>query len=687
MRVGTPALFGRCIHNILRLFLAAALAVLTATTLPARSAAADEPPHLEELSLEQLMEMTVTTVYGASLYRQSTSDAPASVTIVTAEEIKRYGWRTLADVLRAVRSFHVTDDRVYSFVGVRGLQRPGDFNSRVLVQLDGHPTNENLYGGALIGKDNLIDLALVDRIEIIRGPGSSLYGTNAFFGVVNIVTRRGRDLGGAEIAGEAGTHETFAGRLSYGRRYGNVLELLLSGARFDSEGVERLYVPAFDAPETNNGIAEDADGEDDADLFLKLAKGGLTLEGAYSNREKTAPSAPYGTVFNTDRTWVKDVRAFLELRYDGKIGGRGDLAASVFYDSYRYRANYLYDYAPAEEPAFLVDNRDEGDGRWWGARSHLIYPAGNQTLTVGGEFLRHERQDQKNYDTDPNFIYFDDARDSVNWGVFLQDEIRLGRLVILNLGVRYDRYDTFGGTVNPRAALIYHPREATSVKLLYGTAFRAPNNYELYFNSVGLYKANPELDPERITTYEAIVEQRIGSSWQLSVGGFHYRIRDVINLVADPADGLFVYENAGEVKASGAEIELSGRWDGGVQAVASYSYQEVRDPRTDRFVVNSPRHLAKARAQAPLVREKLLLGAEVQYLSARKTVTDDAVGAYTLVNATLSTGKDLFRNLELSLSAFNLFDASFADPTADDFVADRIAQDGRTFLARATVHF
>jgi iron complex outermembrane receptor protein len=334
-----------------------------------------------------------------------------------------------------------------------------------------------------------------------------------------------------------------------------------------------------------------------------------------------------------------------------------------------------------------VDNRDKGDGRWWGARSHLIYPAGNHTLTIGAEFLRHERQDQTNFDVTPPLVYFDDARHSVNWGVFGQDEVRLGKQVILDVGVRYDHYDTFGGTVNPRAALIYHPFETTSVKLLYGTAFRAPNNYELYFSSADLYKPNPDLKPERIATYEAIVEQRLGSSWQLSAGGFHYRVSDVINLVADPADGLFLYKNAGKVDASGAEAELSGRWSGGFQTVASYTYQEVRDAQTKEILVNSPRHIVKGRAMAPLVADKLLLGAEAQYFSGRKTVTGGTVGGHTVVNATLSTGAGLMRNLELSLSVFNLFDFAYDDPTADDFVADRIVQEGRTLLARATVRF
>ena len=314
------------------------------------------------MDLEQLMDLKVDTVYGASLYAQTTSEAPSSVTIITSEQIKRFGWRTLAEILAAVRSFYLTDDRVYTYLGVRGLQRPGDYNSRVLVLLDGHTTNDNLYGGASFGHDGIVDVALIDRVEIIRGPGSSLYGTGAFFGVVNIFTRTGKDIAAVEAQAGAGSLETHEGRLSFGRRFGNGVDVVLSGSRYGSGGEERFYLAAFDDPATNNGIAEDADGEDAGSLFLRLSRGGFTLEGAYSDRDRTSPSAPYGTVFNTDRTRSEDIRGYLELRYEGKVAEHADLSARVFYDSYRFRGDYLYDYAEEGE-APLLDGQPGRGGR------------------------------------------------------------------------------------------------------------------------------------------------------------------------------------------------------------------------------------------------------------------------------------------------------------------------------------
>ena len=146
---------------------------------------------LSQLSLEQLADLPIDSVFSASMYTQKVTEAPSSVTIITANEIRGFGHRTLADVLRTVRGFYVTYDRNYSYLGVRGFSRPGDYNARVLLQMDGHRLNDNVFGSALLGTEFPLDVDLIERIEIIRGPSSALYGTSAFFAVINVITKRG----------------------------------------------------------------------------------------------------------------------------------------------------------------------------------------------------------------------------------------------------------------------------------------------------------------------------------------------------------------------------------------------------------------------------------------------------------------------------------------------------------------
>ena len=138
-------------------------------------------------------------VFGASERLQPVTEAPASVSFITAEEIARYGYRTLADILRGVRGMYVTDDRNFSFLGTRGFAKPGDYNSRILLLVNGHRVNDNVFGQAEIGAEFGLDPAMFERVEIIRGPASSLYGDSAFFAVVNVITRTGASLGGASI--------------------------------------------------------------------------------------------------------------------------------------------------------------------------------------------------------------------------------------------------------------------------------------------------------------------------------------------------------------------------------------------------------------------------------------------------------------------------------------------------------
>jgi len=145
-----------------------------------------------EFSLGDLMEMNV--VYGASKHMQKANEAPSSISIVTREQIQAYGWRTLAEVLTSLRGFYITYDRNFQYIGVRGLGSPGDLSSRLLVLVDGIRVNEGSIGGVLMGNGFPVDIDLIEHIEVIRGPASSLYGTNAMLGIVNVITREGYQI-------------------------------------------------------------------------------------------------------------------------------------------------------------------------------------------------------------------------------------------------------------------------------------------------------------------------------------------------------------------------------------------------------------------------------------------------------------------------------------------------------------
>ena len=209
------------------------------------------------MSFEELATVKVATVYGASKHEQKTTEAPSAVSIVTKDDIKKSGYRTLTEILNSVRGFYTTSDRAYSYIGVRGFSLPGDYGGRLLICIDGHRINDPIFDSAFNGMEFPLDVDLIERVEVIRGPGSSLYGNNAMLGVINVITRRGRDLNGVEVSGAYGSNDTWTGRLSYGSRFKNGVELALSGTFFDSAGHDSLYYPEF--ADVNGGQAENLD--------------------------------------------------------------------------------------------------------------------------------------------------------------------------------------------------------------------------------------------------------------------------------------------------------------------------------------------------------------------------------------------------------------------------------------------
>lgn len=244
----------------------------------AQSAAAE----LAEMPFEQLLSLEV---YSASRFAQKLSDAPSNVTVVTAADIRAYGWRTLADILGSIRGLHTSYDRSYSYLGARGFLRPGDYNTRFLLLIDGNRSNDGVYDQAGIGTEFGIDVDLIERVEFVPGPGSSIYGANAFFGVINVITRRGRDLAGPRVALEAGSHGMRGGRASYGARGEQGAEWLLAVSSMRERGQD-LYFPQFDGAGGSDGVARGLDHDRGRMLLIKGSAGDLSVSLLHSERVK-----------------------------------------------------------------------------------------------------------------------------------------------------------------------------------------------------------------------------------------------------------------------------------------------------------------------------------------------------------------------------------------------------------------
>ena len=631
---------------------------------------------------EMILFQEIPSVFAASKYEQKVTEAPSSVSVVTAADIQKYGYRTLADVLRSVRSFYLTYDRNYTYIGVRGFGKATDYNTRILILVDGVRLNDNIYDGAYVGTESVIDIDLVDRIEVIRGPGSSLYGSNAFFAVVNVITKRGRDLQTTEVSGEAAARSTLKGRLTYGDKFTNGWEALFSGTAYDSKGAD-LYYPEYDSAATNYGTTTNTDYDRDTSLFTKLAKGDVTVSGAYVSRTKGIPTGAFGTDFNDPANKTVDIRSYADIHYEHAVADRTNLMARVNYNYYNYTGTYVY----FNDPLYGALNRDIGYSAWWDAELKLTTMIrDNHRLIAGAEYQDNLYQHQKNYDVEPYALFFDDTRKSNVAAVYLQDEIVLARAHTVTAGVRYDHYSTFGGTTNPRLAYVYTPTEQSALKLLYGSAFRTPNAFELYWTSP-VAPASTALKPERIRTYEIVYERYFGDAFHASIDGYYYEIRDLISQVSiDAGTAYTFFQNGEEATALGVECELDNKWSNGIEGKFSYTAQRTKDAPSGDTPSNSPTHLVKVNVAVPIRTRDTYLAAEEQYMSRRKTENGGYVGGFAVTNITVSS-RSLFNHLFASASIYNLFDKRYADPVSRDFLQEAIEQDGRMWRVKLTYAF
>jgi iron complex outermembrane receptor protein len=638
---------------------------------------------VEQIPLEQLGEIPIQSVSTASRYTQKATEAPSSVTVITSDEIKQFGYRTLADILAGVNGLYVTYDRSYTYLGVRGFNRPGDYNSRVLVMVDGHRVNDNVFGGGYIGREFILDVDLIERVEVVRGPSSSLYGSSAFFAVVNVITKRAAAVQPVEVAGEAGSFGALKGRVTAaGVCPKTGAEVLVSGTRYTSRGPGRLYYPEFDTPEQNSGSADRRDGEVANNFYGSLRYRDLTVSAAHVYRDKEIPTASWGTLFNDPRYHATDAHGYVDFKLQHKLDAQREFMLRGYFDEIRYGADYPFG-ADADGNGAVL-NRDNSVGRMVGGEAQWLQRWHTHTFTLGGELRRHVNQDLQNFDLEPYVLDADLRQSSYDGGLYAQDEIMLRSNLLVNVGLRYDYYESFGGTLNPRLGVIWGPWEHGTLKLLYGRAFRAPNVYELYY-PLGENPPNAGLAPERIQTYEAVFEQYLGKSLRVSLAGYYYRCEDLISL--DPE--TLVFQNVDEVRTRGVEAEAEWRHASGVRLRAGCSLQRAEDAKTGERLSNSPEQLAKFHVLVPLLSERVFAGLELLYTGRADTLPERATAfadAFWVANLTLFSQK-LIEGLELSISLYNLFNTDYANPGGPGLTQDLVQQDGRTLRVKATYRF
>ena len=541
---------------------------------PGAPAQDPQPPgspsgNLDSLSLEQLMQVKVE---GAALHPQTLEDAPASVTIITAEDIRKYGYRTLGEALSGVRGFYLSNDRSYQTIGVRGFSLPGDYDSHILVMVNGHNMADNIFNYMLYMGDNFpIDMNLIKQIEIIRGPSSALYGSNAIFATINIITKSPDEAGPLALTADFGSFGEKKAQIVETASFGGA-KVLFSGSVYNIGGESPLFFPEYDNPQNNYGEAVNMTGEKGYHFFSTLVWRNWTITAAFAGDSNIQPISWGPTIFNDRGTRNDDQRNFIDAAYQREIGG-GTLRWRTYYDSFHYEGRGDY----ALPNGAVEDNRQSEIGNWIGTEvTYRTRPFFAGDITVGVDSSIDIRAFLTDYDVSPVPVqYLSTNHPDRSLALFLQDEKKLSERWRLDVGLRVDISSIHPDFVSPRAALIYQ-LSAWTYKFLYGRSFRSPSAFQLFYGDGIADAANPALRPESADTVEVDAERKLGKRMNLQASAYGYRLHDFLLGVYLP-NGLLQYQNTPGIRAEGIELEINGRPTKWLEATASYAVQQSRD--------------------------------------------------------------------------------------------------------------
>lgn len=307
--------------------------------------------------------------------------------------------------------------------------------------------------------------------------------------------------------------------------------------------------------------------------------------------------------------------------------------------------------------------------------------------SLGVDYRNHFLQTQDNF-TDDGTVSLNDKRGNKIWAIYAQDEFRFSEWGILSLGLRYDNYQTFGGTTAPRAALILKPDSNTNIKTIYGQSFRAPNTYELYYHDgYNTQKPTESLAPEKITNIDLTAERMLTSEIKISLHGFHYKVTNLIDATNDPDDGLKIFKNVNSITGQGFEVETEYKSTNGIRANASYTNQRVVDDLTKNILRASPQNLGKAGLWTSVYNRQLYLGTQLQWVGERFNRGNSKSRDYFLADLVISTEGLMVSSLDSSIGIYNIFDRKYDHPVSDDFQQTKIEQDGRSIRFNLTANF
>ena len=608
--------------------------------------------------------------------------APSVASVITSEDIEAIGAVDLDDVLETVPGLHVSRSTIgYSPVYViRGIHT--DLNPQVLMLINGVPISVLLAGnrGLVWGG---MPVENISRIEVIRGPGSALYGADAFAGVINIVTKSPQELSGTQLGGRLGSFQTADAWALHGGQWGpvHVAAYLRTGETDGSDRhVEADAQTGFDAlfgTRASRAPGPLSLGRRAVDGSVDFSLNHWRWRLGYS--ERTDVGSGPGVAMALDPTGRNDSRRISsDLSYQSsELFQDWDIQAQLNHLSYRERSHLVLFPAGAFGGSFPQGM--VGSPEKWELHTRLSVAAtytgwSTHRVRLGAGYTyedMYRTRETKNYLQGVGLpTYLGEVQDVSDTAPFLfpqirkvshlyaQDEWNFAADWTLTAGLRTDRYSDFGSTTNPRLALVWDVAYNLTAKLIYGAAFRAPAFAELYNINNPVAIGNPKLQPETIHTVEAAMIWQATPALQLSGSLFEYRMKDIIR----SSGSSFV--NSGQQVGRGLELDMTWNASRVVRISGNYAHQRSTDKITGQDAGNAPGDQLYARLDWRLS-PKWLLNAQTNWVANRERLPGDtrpAVKDYTTTDLTLSTQRAT-AGWDVAFTVKNLFNADAREPS------------------------
>ena len=650
-------------------------------------AAAAQPSEEEDLALAYGDKSTISIATGS---QQPISRAPSVASVITAQDIKAMGATDLDQALESVPGLHVSKSSVglnpiYSFRGISTK-----YNAQVLMLVNGIPIT-NVFAGDRSQAWGGMPLENVARIEVIRGPGSALYGADAFSGVINIITKNSKDINGTEYGVRAGSFNTKDAWIQHGGKLGSLdaAFYLRAGHSDGQKGIvqQDAQTPLDAIFGTKASLAPGPISveRDALDARADLAKEDWRFRAAYQQREGGVGLGVAGSLDPNARS--SSSRLYLDMSYEkANWAPNWDVSGVAgYYDVKDKPGDPAYTLFPAGAfggafPNGVIGDPGHSERHTHGSISAFYTGFENHRVRMGTGFRvedLYQAQESKNYTFvitpggpvlvplpgglvdvtgDPTQAYMLPHKRNVTY-VFAQDEWSLARDWMLTLGVRQDHYSDFGGTTNPRLALVWDAAYNVVVKAMHGTAFRAPSFSELYSINNPVTVGNPNLKPETITSDELAFSWQPANKLQTSLNFFHYRMRNII--LATP-----LYQNTGDQTGHGLELEATLDATSSLRLTGNFSLQHSTDEASGQDAGLAPHKRLFGRADwrfAPLWQ----FGATVNHVAERMREPGDTrplIPDYTTMDLTLRREK-FADGWEASAMVTNLFNRDAMEPT------------------------